>query len=134
VRQGSDCIGSVDLQTMIESIEESVSWVENIFKDKGPQKGTAETSELPFAISPRFFLARWIVFDTFIRVARELNDGALPENIRRDWLLFQILPLDLDDRAIFLKAIRCLDYCLNSASSYSIDTVFFRICVSPHTM
>jgi hypothetical protein len=40
-------------------------------------------------------LTRWIVFRTFIEVAKEQNGGALPQDIKHDWLIFQILPVVL---------------------------------------
>ena len=42
----------------------------------------------------KVLLARWVVFQTFIEVAKELvQEGKFEGKIQRDWLLFQILPL-----------------------------------------
>jgi len=41
----------------------------------------------------KVILARWIVFKTFIQVAKELEGVVPQDNIQRDWLLFQILPV-----------------------------------------
>jgi len=37
-------------------------------------------------------LARWVVFKTFMEVAEELEVDPLQDNIKLDWLLFQVLP------------------------------------------
>jgi len=41
----------------------------------------------------KVILARWIVFKTFIQVAKELEGVVLLDNIQRDWLLFQVVHL-----------------------------------------
>jgi len=51
-------------------------------------------------------LARWIVFKTFIQVAKELEGVVLLDNIQRDWLLFQVVPLvDINGRDPFSALI-----------------------------
>jgi hypothetical protein len=41
-------------------------------------------------------LTRWTIFRAFIEVAKEQNAGKLPPDIKRHWLLFQLLPNVLD--------------------------------------
>jgi hypothetical protein len=108
VAQGKDGIGATDLENAIASMKDSKDWVDNIFQyDDRIKVGIANESNEGIAnrnIS-KVFSARWIVFDTFIRVAKKLNGGTLPDNIRRDWLLFQILPIGQE---IFLDAVSSL--------------------------
>jgi hypothetical protein len=80
---------------MIERMSTSPGWIDDIFEDRDPQKFKKDNKNNELISSNRIskvVLARWIVFQTFIQVAKELNDGVLGDNIRRDWLLFQILP------------------------------------------
>jgi hypothetical protein len=111
VRQGSDLIGTTDLQNMITYMEQSAGWVRNIFKEKDPEKvleANDRNEKIALRNVSKVFLTRWIVFDTFIQVARELNGGVLPADIQRDWLLFQILPITLDGNGLFPNAVQCL--------------------------
>ncbi|KAF8240566.1 hypothetical protein L208DRAFT_1384366 [Tricholoma matsutake] len=45
----------------------------------------------------KVLLARWMVFRTFIEVAQKQNGGLLPNNIKHDWLIFQLLPFVVVD-------------------------------------
>ena len=58
----------------------------------------------------KVLLVRWTVFSIFIEVAKKLHAGNLPRDIKRDWLLFQILPIVLvDDHYPFLALMNsCL--------------------------
>jgi hypothetical protein len=49
--------------------------------------------EIAFYLLYKVLLARWVVFRTFIEVAREKNSGKLPSTIKRDWLIFQVFPV-----------------------------------------
>lgn len=69
-------------------------WTTDIFKNSS--ETIALNTDNENIVSNRIMkvlLARWIVFRTFIQEAKNLNGGVLHDNIRRDWLFFQILPL-----------------------------------------
>ena len=81
-------------------------------KDPAPAnalQGNTQNEEIAFHKLSEVLLVRWISFDTFIRVAREITGGPLPDNIRRDWLIFQALPIPPDGGLDnLIAAIDCL--------------------------
>jgi hypothetical protein len=93
--QGNDHIGARDLEIMIEMMSKTSGWISNIFvgrqQDDISNANTVNEEIADKRIS-KVILARWTVFRLFIEVAKELNGGALADNIRTHWLLFQILP------------------------------------------
>lgn len=95
----------------------SSGWINNIFKDRDPEEvsnANTNNERIAFNRISKVVLARWIVFHTFIQVAKDLNGGVLRDDIRRDWLLFQILPLvRVHDMDPFLALI---DTCLVGVS------------------
>lgn len=105
-------IGMEDLQSMIAAMPESTGWVQQIFT--GPLgKRTLERNENERIATKRVYkvlVARWIVFRTFIEVARAENSGNLPESAMYDWLLLQALPLvKMDGDDPFMAAMNgCL--------------------------
>jgi len=74
----------------------STGWSDNAFKDQN-SGGVPSPKSRNRAIASeglsKVILARWVVFQTFIQVASELDGGMLRDNLQRDWLLFQVLPL-----------------------------------------
>jgi hypothetical protein len=110
--QGTDCLGAHDLKFMTDIMPESPGWTRDIFQDTAVDKVCAANQaneEIALRRTSQVLLARWIIFETFITVARSLNDGALPESIKHDWLLFQILPMALiGDLDPFLALSRLL--------------------------
>jgi hypothetical protein len=68
----------------------SQGWVDNIFKNRAPEAITdtdVETDKIAFSQIYKVLLAQWMVFRTFIEVAKKQNGGLLPDNIQRDWLI-----------------------------------------------
>lgn len=91
---------------MVGTMSFTQGWIENIFEDPDPsevQARNAINEKIAIKRVMKVLLACWVVFRMFIEVAREENAGNLPENIKYDWLLFQILPLALvDDKDPFV--------------------------------
>jgi hypothetical protein len=95
---GGDETGSRDLEITIRHMSMSSGWIYDTFEDRDPRKVSRSRSNnerIAITKIAKVVLARWIVFDVFIKVAKDLNGGVLPDNIRHHWLLFQVLP-DLD--------------------------------------
>jgi hypothetical protein len=98
---------------MIGRMSTSRGWVDDIFDDHTPKsikKANDNNEKIAFNRLSKVLLARWIVFRAFLAVAMEQNAGNLPDDVKRDWLLFQILPLVLiDDEHPFLALMNaCL--------------------------
>jgi hypothetical protein len=108
----TDHIGAQDLEFMIDIMRQSPGWIRDVFQDAAVDKVLAANQineEIAFRRISQVLLARWIIFGTFIKVARSLNAGALPASIKHDWLLFQILPVVLvGDMDPFLALSRVL--------------------------
>ena len=102
---------------MIEAMSATPGWVRNVMKDPSPQEvinANDSNETIAFNRISKVLLARWIVFQAFIEVAKDLNGGVIHPNIRRDWLLFQILPfVHVNDMNPFLGLIHT---CLVGAS------------------
>ncbi|KAG8821329.1 hypothetical protein FRC17_009854 [Serendipita sp. 399] len=68
----------------------------NIFTNNPSQQEIESNNASNLVIAEKLLLkvliARWVVFSVFIEVARELNNGHLPDNIKHEWVLFQALP------------------------------------------
>ena len=115
IERGSDGIGARDLEAVIGMMKRTSGWTHNIFTNlgsKGIQSVNTEHQERNAAIATnsisKAILARWVVFQTFIEVAKELvQEGKFHGKIQRDWLLFQILPLvpidGVDPFSAFIK-------------------------------
>jgi hypothetical protein len=96
---------------MIDTMEFSLGWNDDIFEDPNAnsiEKGNIKNEKIAFNRVLKVMLARWIVFRTFVEVATAENAGKLPDNIKYDWLLFQIRPLviikDKDPFTAFMNA------------------------------
>jgi hypothetical protein len=73
-----------------------------------------ENEKITFNRIYKVLLARWMVFRTFIEVAKKQNGGLLPNNIKYDWLIFQLPPLVVvDGKHPFLAFVNS---CLAGAS------------------
>jgi hypothetical protein len=94
-------------------MEVTAGWTSNVFNGlEGSNIQDAIDKNMKIAYNRLFkvLLARWLIFRAFIGVAVDQNGGVLPGNIKRDWLLFQILPLEIDDDHPFVALIfNCLE-------------------------
>ena len=110
-------IGAQDLEFMIARMWTTQGWVTNIFKDRAQKDiavADAENEKIVFNQIYKVLLARWMVFRTFIEVAKKQNGDLLPNNIKHDWLIFQLLPvIEVDGKDPFLAFINS---CLVGAS------------------
>ncbi|KAM6492769.1 hypothetical protein JOM56_012493 [Amanita muscaria] len=111
--QDTNMIGAQDLELAIEMMSESPQWIRDAFKNSSSdaiQKANNVNETIAFQFVYKVLLTRWTLFRAFVDVAKELNAGNLPDNIKRDWLLFQILPVVLiGDLHPFLAF---MNYCL----------------------
>jgi hypothetical protein len=126
VAQGNNGIRTLDWEDAIASMKDSKDWVDNIFKDNDRakvRKANKRNKQIVDRNISKVFSARWVVLDTFVRVAKDLHGGTLPDNIQRDWLLFQIHPIAQE---FFLHAVSCLV----GASPRMIEAVKERFLVS----
>ncbi|KIM32624.1 hypothetical protein M408DRAFT_20008 [Serendipita vermifera MAFF 305830] len=103
-------------------------WISDIFESRDPDKvSNANTSNegIVFNRISKVLLARRIVFRAFIEESRVLNDGALHEQIKLDWLLLQILPLvHVEDKDPFTALIHS---CLIGATDGHLDSLNFGL-------
>jgi hypothetical protein len=110
-------IGAQDLEFTIARMWTTQGWVINIFKDRAQKDiavADAENEKIAFNQIYKVLLARWMVFRTFIEVAKKQNGDLLPNNIKHDWLIFQLLPLiEVNGKDPFLAFINS---CLVEAS------------------
>jgi hypothetical protein len=88
-------LGSTDLELAIKSMPVKSGWVRNAFlypdAPETIEEAATNNDFIASTIVRRALIARWIIFRTFIQVAKEQHP-TLPESMKRDWLLFQILP------------------------------------------
>jgi hypothetical protein len=109
--RGPDRIGSEDLKTMIETMSHDRDWRGDILKQSSEHRRHSRIANKNIATRAilKVLLARWIVFLTFLEVAKDHNGGALTNYMKFDWLLFQALPFVHIDRDPFLDLIHtCL--------------------------
>ena len=108
---GSDGLGAHDLESLIAGMQRAPGWTHDIFKHSDPKQARLQNEDIAENLICKALLARWVVFDTFIKVVKELNGGVVPDGAQRDWLLFQILPaIQVNDMDPFLAFISsCLD-------------------------
>ena len=71
----------------------SSGWTDDIFNPHFDPNARHKNKAIASSRLSKVTLARWVVFKTFIQVAKELEGDVPQDNIKRDWLLFQILPL-----------------------------------------
>ena len=111
--QDTNEIGADDLERSIATMSHTSRWTHDAFENpllSMVQKASNANEDIAFKWVYKVLLTRWIIFCTFIEVARKQNGGNLPLGIKHDWLLFQILPIVLiDDRHPFLSFLNsCL--------------------------
>ncbi|CAG8549758.1 4902_t:CDS:2, partial [Acaulospora colombiana] len=100
VARGYDRIGSPDLQATIDSMEFTPNWNYDVFKNSPSvppsttdiQNASSSNGSIAFHRLSRMMLSRRFVFDTFIKVVKEVYNGVIPDTAKLDWLLLQILP------------------------------------------
>ncbi|KIL55863.1 hypothetical protein M378DRAFT_173230 [Amanita muscaria Koide BX008] len=96
--QDSNGIGTKDLQIAIDIMSKSPGWIHNAFKNPlsdAIQEANNVNEAIAFKSVYKVLLTRWILFSAFVDVAKEQHAGNLPPDLKRDWLLFQILPVVL---------------------------------------
>jgi hypothetical protein len=79
---------------MVRGLPYTDGWIPNIFQDSDPERvldGSQVNAANAIMRVSRILLSRWVIFRTFIDVAKE-HYGGIPETVKYDWLLFQILP------------------------------------------
>ncbi|KAG8811178.1 hypothetical protein FRC17_002596 [Serendipita sp. 399] len=95
-QEGPDKIGWSDLESAIATMRFHRDWRENIFTNNPSQEEIESNNASNLVIAEKLLLkvliARWVVFSVFIEVAKELNNGHLPTNLKHEWVLFQALP------------------------------------------
>jgi hypothetical protein len=113
---------------MIDRMRTVRGWIKDIFKDRKAddiQDANDGNEAIAFNRLYKVLLARWIVFRIFIEVARDRNSGKLPDTIKRDWLLFQILPhVLIDDKHPF---VALMNTCLVGASTTNLQLMLDEI-------
>jgi hypothetical protein len=104
--QGTNGIGARDLECMIERMGSSPGWVRNIFTQLAPEDANEKNESIAHNKILKVLFARWTVFQSFIEVAKEIYGEDLNDDIRKRWLLFQILPqVRFGDKDPFLALI-----------------------------
>jgi hypothetical protein len=104
-------------------------WNANIFTDsnsEGLQSVNRNSEERNGAIATnrisKAILARWAIFRAFIEVAQGLGrERKYKGNLKRDWLLFQILPLVPVDGLDPFSAL--ISQALDSVDTHTLDTL-----------
>ena len=71
----------------------SSGWVDSLFPDGHQPTPAANNERIAENSISKALLARWAVFDTFIKATRSIRGDVLNNNDRRDWLIFQTLPM-----------------------------------------
>ena len=112
-----DGFGANDLPFAINQMSKRTGWIQNAFQDRDPnvvRDAAQRNASIASDHVERVLLVRWIVFRTFIQIAKEKDGGTLPESIKHDWLLFQILPLvrigAVDLFVVLFTTLRKLDF------------------------
>jgi hypothetical protein len=124
--QDTNGIGAQDLQEMVSRMSDTPGWVDNIFQGERADATAALGNEkIAKKCISKVLFARWKVFETFIEVARELNDGYLPDTLKHDWLLFQIFPVVVVDQGRHPLYSFTMD-CLKGATTQMLDDLLDR--------
>ena len=84
----TNSIGTKDLQTTIQLMSRCQGWE---FQVLGSPTAITKNERITTKRLSKVLLACWIMFDLFIKVARNLNEGNLDTSIQQKWLLFQAL-------------------------------------------
>jgi hypothetical protein len=97
ISQGPDGIGCQDLELSIDLMSFSPNWNQDIFKDSSSKPSSVlDANKINENIAltnlTKVMLARRFVFRKFIEVAKDLNHGCLPDDVKLHWLMFQLFP------------------------------------------
>jgi hypothetical protein len=106
---------------MMREIVGDEQWQGNIFKEKSSAEvmdGNKINDLIASNATLKVLLARWMIFRLFIEEAR--NQGRLGDDLKQDWLYFQILPASNNKRDLFALLI---DKCLGGISSSSLRSL-----------
>ena len=90
--QDTSLLGASDMQEMINKMSSCTNWISNVLESPTPKVAIDSNETIASNLLTRVLVARWLVFQTFIAVAREQHDGSVPDDLKYAWLLFQILP------------------------------------------
>jgi hypothetical protein len=80
---------------MIESMSEHNGWLHNIFQEQSPQRrmdSNAVNDKIATRAILKVLFARLTVFLAFLEEGKRHSGGSLTNDMKFDWLLFQILP------------------------------------------
>jgi len=93
----------------------SSGWSDDAFTDQnsgGVPSPKSRNRAIASEELSKVILARWVVFEAFIQVAKALEGGVLRDNLQRDWLLFQVLPSNETDAfsALIEQVLRHVQY------------------------
>jgi hypothetical protein len=105
-------------------MSKSSGWINDIFEGRSYEqvkRADANNERIATNSISEVLLARWVVLDAFIQVAKDLNGGVLHDGAQRDWLLFQVLPLVLVDGLDPFSA--CIRTCLADVSYEVLDSL-----------
>jgi hypothetical protein len=101
---------------MIYSMHDHDNWISDVFSDAHSPNAVLRAHNINEAIAynriRKVLVARWHIFRIFVEMAKSHNGGALPDNIKHSWLLFQLLPSVLiDSMDPFLAFINACLWC-----------------------
>jgi hypothetical protein len=108
-RRGHDKIGSEDLEEATSGLFDDTFWTKNIFRSREAtdiQSLNSTNENITKKAMLKILLARWSIFRLFIEEARE--QGRPVEDLKEDWLMFQIFPPTLNGNDPFVAAFQTL--------------------------
>ena len=62
---------------MIENMRGTSSWTHNVFDHSNTEQARLRNEDIAHNLIYKALLARWVMFDTFIKVVKELNGGVV---------------------------------------------------------
>jgi hypothetical protein len=126
--QDTSRLGAPDLQHMIEKMGHTSGWITNVLESGNSSvalHGNSTNEKIAFNLLYRVLVARWLVLQTFITVAREEHNGSVPDGLKHAWLLFQILPSLLIEGAHVLVAFTT--HALQGASTQLLTNLLEKL-------
>ncbi|KAG8815944.1 hypothetical protein FRC17_000529 [Serendipita sp. 399] len=132
---GPDGIGWGDIRAIMHSMASHPDWTGDLFKN---HESHFERHESNAAIAHKLILkvlvSRWIVFRTFIKAHKEINEGKLTERAKHDWVIFQTLTQDV---SLFFQGrdpfVWCTISCLADVDTDTLQTLITED-FTPHTV
>ncbi len=91
-RRDLNGIGATDLEYAIEDMSGRPGWDSHAFSSRLDARAVETNVIIATYKVFEVLLARWLVFNLFIEVAKSINNGNLDANTQQNWLLFQALP------------------------------------------